>query len=153
MNEDVKKGLAEARWRARFEPLLRDPLVIYDGAHNPDGIRALTENVKILLGGRAVLVFGVMADKDYRDMIGTVSAVADRVFTVKPDNSRSLDPAESAVLFREYGVPAEECGTVTDGISRAIAYAEEAKKPVLVMGTLYMYAEAASAVIRERETL
>ncbi len=151
-NEDIKKGLADARWRARFEPLCRDPLVVYDGAHNPDGVRALTENVKVLLGGRAILVFGVMADKDYRDMIGTVASVADRVFTVKPDNPRSLDPEASAALFRERGVPAETCDTVGDGVARAIAAAKCDNLPVLIMGTLYMYAEAERAVLRERGT-
>ena len=152
-NEDIKNGLASARWSARFEPLMREPLVVYDGAHNPDGIRALTENVRILLGGRAILVFGVMADKDFAEMIKTVAPVADRVFTVKPDNPRSLDPAKSASLFEECGVPAETCGTVADGISRAIAAAEKTKLPVLIMGTLYMYAEAAPAVLRERKTV
>ncbi len=151
-NEDIKKGLAAARWSARFEPLLSDPLVIYDGAHNPDGIRALKENVKELLGGDAVLVFGVMADKDWREMIKTVSPVANRVFTVRPDNPRSLDPAESASAFLECGVPAEACGSVPDGVSRAISFAKEVKRPVLIMGTLYMYAEAEPAVLRERKT-
>ena len=150
-NEDIKKGLAAVRWHARFEPLLESPLVIYDGAHNPDGIRALTENVNVLLGGHAILVFGVMADKDRDEMIKTVSPVADRVFTVKPDNPRSLDPGVSAGLFRERGVHAEECDSVADGISRAIRTAKETGLPVLVMGTLYMYAEAVSAVLRERK--
>ena len=152
-NEDIEKGLAAARWSARFEPLCGDPLTVYDGAHNPDGIRALTENVKVLLGGRAILVFGVMADKDYREMIGTVAPVAERVFTVKPDNPRSLDPEKAAALFRENGVPAEECGAVAEGVRRAFDAARETGLPVLIMGTLYMYAEAASAVLRERETL
>ena len=34
----VKKGLLAARWQARFEILSREPLVIFDGAHNPQGI-------------------------------------------------------------------------------------------------------------------
>ncbi|MBR3423699.1 MAG: bifunctional folylpolyglutamate synthase/dihydrofolate synthase [Clostridia bacterium] len=152
-NEDVKKGLAAARWSARFEPLMREPLVIYDGAHNPDGIRALSENVKTLLGGSAILVFGVMADKDFAEMIKTVAPSAERVFTVRPDNPRSLDPEKSAALFEELGVHAETCGSVADGISRAIAAAEKTKLPVLIMGTLYMYAEAEPAVLRERKTV
>jgi folylpolyglutamate synthase/dihydropteroate synthase len=94
-----------------------------------------------------------MADKEYREMIRTVAPSAGRVFTVKPDNPRSLDPAVSAALFRENGVPAEECGTVEDGVRRAFAAAEKSGLPVLIMGTLYMYAEAATAVLRERETL
>ncbi|MBQ7930021.1 MAG: bifunctional folylpolyglutamate synthase/dihydrofolate synthase, partial [Clostridia bacterium] len=34
----VKSGLLAAQWKARFEILAEDPLVIYDGAHNPQGI-------------------------------------------------------------------------------------------------------------------
>ncbi len=147
-DEAIKKGLADARWRARFETLCVDPLVVYDGAHNPDGIRALCENVRTLLGGGAILVFGVMEDKDYRSMIKAVSRVARYAFTVKPDNPRSLDPGVSASLFSEEGVGAAVCPSVEDGIARAVGLGRMTGAPVLIMGTLYMYAEAEPAVRR-----
>lgn len=140
--QSVRDGLAAARWPARFETLSRDPLVIYDGAHNPDGIRALTENVNELLGGRAILVMGVMADKDYRSMVSSLRPVAARVFTVRPDNPRSLDPSVTSALFEEKGVPAAAAETVEEGISLAVKEGEKTGLPVLVMGTLYMYCEA-----------
>ncbi|MBQ7475347.1 MAG: bifunctional folylpolyglutamate synthase/dihydrofolate synthase [Clostridia bacterium] len=144
----VRRGLRETRWPARFETLAADPLVIYDGAHNPDGVEALTENVRLLLGGRAVIVFGVMADKSYEEMIKTAATVAERVYTVRPDNPRSLDPAVSAELFDRLGAPARSCGSVGEGISLAGEEARERGLPVVIMGTLYMYAEASDEVRR-----
>ena len=41
----VENGLFSAHWKARFEILSKSPLVIYDGAHNPNGIASAVENI------------------------------------------------------------------------------------------------------------
>ena len=142
----IAEGLANARADARFETLRRDPPVIFDGAHNPDGIRALTENINALLGGRVILVFGVMGDKNYAEMIKTLAPSVRYAFTVRPSNPRSLDPSVSAALFEEAGVIAEARPAVGDGIAAAAAKAEETGLPVLIAGSLYSYAEATDAL-------
>ena len=40
-DEAILDGIAGARFPARIEVLSRRPLVVLDGAHNPDGARAL----------------------------------------------------------------------------------------------------------------
>ena len=147
-DENVAAGLASAKWPARFETLSRDPLVIYDGAHNPNGVAALCENVRTLCGGRVILVTGVMADKDYRPMAEELSPLTEKVFTVTPGNPRALDAEKLAGVYAAAGADAVPCATVDEGIRLA---AEEGKRtglPVVISGTLYMYAEAAPAVRR-----
>ena len=144
----ISEGLAGARWPARFETLWRDPLVIYDGAHNPNGVRALAENVRALCGGRVILVTGVMADKDYRPMAEELSPLTEKVFTVTPGNPRALDAEKLAGVFGAAGADAVPCGTVEEGIRLAVEAGKASGLPVVVSGTLYMYAEAAPAVRR-----
>ncbi|MFK5280457.1 bifunctional folylpolyglutamate synthase/dihydrofolate synthase, partial [Lacticaseibacillus paracasei] len=40
-SQEIRKGLAASRWPARLEKLSDEPLIVIDGAHNPDGIKGL----------------------------------------------------------------------------------------------------------------
>ena len=69
----VCQGLSAVRWPARFELLSRDPIIIYDGGHNPEGVRAAVASIKAYFGGQRVnILSGVMADKDRGEMIETM---------------------------------------------------------------------------------
>ncbi|MBR0136613.1 MAG: folate family ECF transporter S component, partial [Clostridia bacterium] len=66
-DEAVKRGLENAVWPARFELISKEPVVIFDGSHNPDGVALAAESIrKLFPGKKAVLLMGVMADKDYK---------------------------------------------------------------------------------------
>ena len=47
ISEDaIRTGLAQATWPGRFELLSREPLLIVDGAHNPNGVEALVDTIR-----------------------------------------------------------------------------------------------------------
>ena len=46
--KNVKEAVEHSQWRGRFETISKDPLIIIDGAHNEQGIRALCESMKQL---------------------------------------------------------------------------------------------------------
>lgn len=145
--EAVKKGLANVRWRGRFERLCDDPLIFSDGAHNPEGIAAAVQGIKHYFKDRPVaLISGVMADKDYTDMARMLSQVACRVFTLTPDNPRSLPAAQYADVFRGVGVPAEAHDCASEAVAAAVAFARKTGTPVFSLGSLYMYAEVTDAL-------
>ncbi|MBE6724887.1 MAG: bifunctional folylpolyglutamate synthase/dihydrofolate synthase [Ruminococcaceae bacterium] len=156
----VAEGLSRVRWKARMEVLhAADPLMVYDGAHNPQGVSGAAENIRSLLSplsedGRIGLLMGVMADKDHRDMIRTLSSFAAFAVTVRPDNARSLDPQSAAREFRECGVTAESGADLAEAVRRAVGLARESKRPLLCLGSLYMYADvkrAAAELFAEEE--
>ena len=143
----IREGLAAAHWPGRFEILCRDPLIISDGGHNPEGVHAAVNSVKQCLGDtRVMLLSGVMADKDYRVMVEDMASVARRVFTVKPSNPRSLDAHDYAAMFRRAGVPAEAFETVDEGVAAAVRAASAEGCPLLSLGSLYLYAELHTAL-------
>lgn len=149
--EAVDSGLGSAFWKARFEILSSSPLVIYDGAHNPQGVMGALENIKHYLSpltedGRVALLMGVMADKDHSRMIKALSPLCAKAFTVKPDNARSLDSAGVEREFEENGVVSEAFESLTDGVCAAVRYAGEEKIPLVCLGSLYMYADVKKAV-------
>ena len=149
--EAVEEGLSRVRWKARFERLAADPTVIYDGAHNPQGIAAAAENIRAILSpmtpdGRVSLLMGVMADKEHREMIEMLAPLADHVTTVTPRNARSLSAGDAAREFRECGTEAEASDILEEGVARAVRRAKESGRPLVCLGSLYMYADVKRAV-------
>jgi len=153
ISEDaVRDGLAAARWPARFELLSTHPITVYDGAHNPEGVASAVRNIKLFFGEKhPVAVVGVMADKDYSLMTEALSAVVSEVYCVTPDNPRALDSTLLAQAFKEKGVTAVSFESLEKGVFEAMKKANAENVPVVLLGSLYMYAEAADAVSRFAE--
>ncbi len=148
ISEDaVRAGLAAVRWRGRFEKLCDTPLIFSDGAHNPEGIAAAAKGIRHYFAGKPVaLLTGVMADKDYTDMVATLAPLTCRVFTLTPNNPRSLSAADYAAVYRKAGVEASAHDTVEDAVAAAVAYARETGVPLFSLGSLYMYVEVTDAL-------
>ena len=150
--EAIREGLASVKWPARFEVLSKDPLIIADGGHNPEGIDAAIESVKTYFKDEKILLLtGVMADKDYDRMVARMGEVASRAFCVRPANDRALDPAKYAESFRAIGIPAKGYATVAEGVRAAAETAKREGKALLCLGSLYMYGEVRAAVLGEVE--
>lgn len=136
----LREGLAKASWKARFERLSDDPLVFYDGGHNIEGVQAAVETVKAYFPGRKIHVMsGVMADKKYGDMAKKIAEIADRVYTVTPDNPRALAAEKYAALYRSLGLPAEAYDSFDSAVDAAIKDCRENGAPLLCLGSLYSY--------------
>lgn len=145
--EAVRRGLAAVRWPARFEIIGRDPLIIADGGHNPEGIDGAIASIRAYFGDRKVgIVTGVMADKDVAYMTDRISEVASAVFCLTPDNPRALPAAEYASLYQARGISAKAFPTVRNALSAAVTWAKETGRPLVSLGSLYMYGEIRQAL-------
>ncbi|MBR3035481.1 MAG: hypothetical protein IKI53_08945, partial [Firmicutes bacterium] len=138
----VYDGMKNAVWAGRFQVLHEEPLVLLDGAHNPNGAGELAQCLDSYLPGQKLtLMMGVMADKDYRSMLDIMMPYASRVFCVTPPSDRSLPSAELARIIREeYGVPAQDAGPSSEGIARAFEACRE-NDILVVFGSLYQAGE------------
>lgn len=146
-DEAVYSGLFEAKWAARFEIIGEEPTVIFDGAHNPEGILAAVESIKHYFGDKRVVVFtGVLKDKDYNYIANKLSEVASAAFTITPDNKRALDAAEYARILTESGVEAIPCSTVREALRLGKEKASELKTALCCLGSLYTYVEVINAL-------
>ena len=138
--EAILEGIKETRWSARFEILSRDPIVIYDGAHNPEGIAVATNSIKTYYpGGRVTVISGVLRDKDYISVAKMISEVADKVYVITPDSPRALPASEYREIFLGYGVDAEEMPSIADAVKAGVKRARECSSPLFSLGSLYTY--------------
>lgn len=146
-DEAVRLGMESVYWPARFEVINEDPLMIYDGAHNPEGLRACIDSIKRFFKGQRVnIISGVMKDKDVSQMLPVISEVANEAFTVTPDNPRSMKSKEYADHFNEYGIKAYSFDTVEEGVRAALEASKKAGVPLVSLGTLYMYGDVRDAL-------
>lgn len=137
--EAIRRGIGAVRWPGRLQSLQRRgkrPLLL-DGAHNPDGARALAAHLDALgLSGRVDLLFGALSDKDVAGTFAPLGDRARRVVLVAPDSPRALPAAE---LARRLGRSQSEAAP---GVPSALERLErEGEGLVLVAGSLYLVGE------------
>lgn len=147
--EAVRAGLANTLWRARFELLSTDPIAVYDGGHNMEGVTAAAESIRLYFPDeKVILLTGVMEDKEYREMAGVLAPLTAGAVTVTPDNPRSLPAPRYAEVFNALGVPAASSDTIPEGVRQAVALAKAQGSPLIMLGSLYMYSDVKAELLR-----
>ena len=106
--KNIRSGLKNAVWRGRFDTVSREPLIIADGAHNRQAFYELRKSLESYFPGKKfIFVAGVLADKDYTAAAEILSPLAEKVYTVTPDNPRALSAQKLAAEFIKFGADAE----------------------------------------------
>jgi len=136
-------GLARARWPGRFEPCPAEPRLWWDGAHNPDGARALAAACRAAGLEPGVLVVALSRDKDAAAMLAELAALSPRppLIATRSRSERALPPDKLAAAARRAGFGAETAPDVAAACRRALARASR-ESPVLLTGSLFAVGEA-----------
>lgn len=137
--EAIMAGLAEARWPARFEIIKENPLVIFDGAHNPQGVSAAVESIRSYFDKKVIVFSGVLRDKDYMQIAESISSVAETVLTVTPENPRALSAVEYSKIYESLGVKSAPCNNIEEAIRMGARLALESDTALCCLGSLYTY--------------
>ena len=148
--EAIRQGLSRVRWEARFELLKEaDPIILYDGSHNPDGATNAVKSIEAYFPEQRVnILTGVMGDKDFDAIIEVIKPVTACAYTVKPSTPRALDAELYAAHFRTHGVNAKGYTDLTEGVRAAIEESRQQGLPLVCLGSLYLYGELTDAVDR-----
>ncbi len=153
-------AVRETRWEGRLETIRRRPLVLLDGAHNPEGAEALAAHLKDVVRRPVVLVFAAMKDKDLRAMTRVLFPLSSAVVLTRVPYKRSATPEEvlaaappfegpvllepdtrkavELALSLSGKPPGTRLGTWTKGTRPRL---ERAASPVVVAGSLFLVGE------------
>lgn len=139
----ASRGLAATRWPGRLEALQRDPLVVIDVGHTPEGVRAALAGFETMRGDRpSVLVCGASHDKNIGDMI---AAIAPAFSTVICASARHKGAPAAVIAAHVQGAnPIADIAlaeSVADARRLALARASAANGAVYVGGGLFLAAE------------
>lgn len=155
ISEDtIRNGLRTARWPGRMEEI--QPGVYLDGAHNEDGIEMLLRTAESReCEGKRFLLFGVMADKRYEEMIGQIaeSALFQEVAVTAVDEKRSLSLEKEKEVWMKYGEDAGAGIAVSFHENAGEAYGQllarkKSKDVVYIAGSLYLIGQMKSFLRR-----
>ena len=143
-------GIAKATNSGRLEIVKHEPIVLLDGAHNPDGMKTLRTTLDEDFDyDKLILVLGILSDKDIPSMLSTIVPVADIIVVTKSHNSRACEPSKLKEMIEKSGYKKKVI--VKDQISAAVEYAESIankKDLICVTGSLFTVGEAREYILK-----
>lgn len=144
----VKSALSSVCHPARLELLRKDPVILLDGAHNPDGIETLADFVKSNLSDKKIVcIMGMLRDKDSISSIEILNGLFDTVITVPIQNPRSMTQSELADVCRGHFENVKEKADVISAVDEAFALADNEKYAIVICGSLYLAGEIRQVVL------
>ena len=135
--EVVAAGVKAAKWNARFQVLSKEPCFIIDGAHNVDAIELLAKTVNLSFTNQPIdFIIGVLKDKEYQKMMEIITPLANRIFTITPQNARGLDGKVLAEEIRKWHSDVICCDSMDEAVTMALEHAKETGSAILAFGSL-----------------
>lgn len=149
----MRAGFAHTHWNGRFTVLQKDPMVIIDGAHNPDGAAELEKSILQCLQGKQIYgVCGVFKDKEYDKVLQAILPHMKEVTTIQtPGNPRALPAEELAEAAQKYCPQVHAEKNIVKAVQEAIQKAGEDDGVVLAFGSLSFLGEIRKAVKHTQE--
>jgi dihydrofolate synthase/folylpolyglutamate synthase len=161
-DEAIRSGLAGVNWPGRLQLIQRPDgqKILLDGAHNVAGAKVLREALSgwsssfSLSGGAPkrelqhagpetgapiTLILGVLQDKDWRHICGTLAPLAARIFTVPVSSERAADAHELAAACATANPSAKTVASAS--LSEALDKSADGTF-VVITGSLYLVGEA-----------
>ena len=138
----IRTGLETVSWPGRLQMVQTKSgqNILLDGAHNVAGAKVLREALENNFPAtKRTLILGVLQDKDWQRICGTLAPLASRIFTVPVSSERSANPGQLAAACRTANVSAEifACDSLRDAL-RKITNDDFA----VITGSLYLVGEA-----------
>jgi len=138
----IKSGIKAAKNPGRFEILSHNPVVIYDGAHNKNGMTALAKCLVRYFPKwqGATFIMAFMGDKDISGELEILKNQGllenSEIFAVKvKNNPRAAETAMVCDYAKALGINATPYLDLKDAYTTALSLG----KPVILCGSLYLY--------------
>ncbi len=144
LDEDaVRAALAASTSPGRVEVVARHPLIVLDGAHNPDAARALVDTLRESFHWtRLLLVMACFADKDVEELGHILGPISDAAYVTATASSRAAPRQRVAAALRDGGVDdVTALETVAEALQAARTDAGD-DDLIVVTGSFYTVADA-----------
>ena len=134
--QSIERGIARTQWRARLEKLVvKGKECWVDGLHNAHAARAVAPFIEKNVATPRLLVFGIMADKNVREVASILFPLFTEVITTEPYPPRSATAADLAALGREMGLTATAIAKPRSAFDAALSMPH---RSVFIGGSLYL---------------
>ena len=145
----VERGLAETRWRGRFEriALVDGGEIVIDGAHNAAGMVALCQSWREVFGAaRPTIILSAAANKDAAALVAPLAEIAASFICTVPATTRETASPEDLAALIPSEIPAESAASVAE----ALEVAKGGSGKILAAGSLFLACELISLLDGDR---
>lgn len=99
----IEEGLRKVKWPGRIEKVGENPLIILDGAHNKDGMKALLDTLQSNFSfNRIFVMVAMMRDKEVKEMLSLLLPFVHKVIATELSTEpRSYLAEELQELIKE----------------------------------------------------
>lgn len=140
----IEQGLKKVTWPGRIEKVSERPIILFDGAHNEDGMKVLVETLKHNFSyNRLFVMIGMMRDKDAEQMLSLLLPLADKIIATQLiEEQRSYSAEELADIVKQQSEDREVIPMqLSDkGFDQLKEWADE-DDLILITGSLYLVSE------------
>lgn len=139
--QSMRNGLSNIVWPARLDIWSREPLVIIDGSHNPEGVAASTDVLAKLGLTPITYVVACMSDKDAKGIVRALAPTARRIIATQVNIGRSANASDIGTIASEESVGTVEIVTeANEALNRAVS--TDAGEGTCIIGSFYLAGEA-----------
>jgi dihydrofolate synthase/folylpolyglutamate synthase len=144
----IIEGVEAATHMGRLERWEGSPSLLFDGAHNGAGARALRAFLDEFVHVPITLVFGAMRDKALDEMAALLFPAASLLIFTAPRNPRASEPEELARVAMACGIDSSRImlAASSEEASRIARAHTPARGLILYTGSLYLVGEIESAL-------
>ena len=139
--DSITDSLARVSWPGRLQILSRRPLLIVDGAHNPDAAKKLKQALKQYFDfDQAIVVIGSSCDKDMPGIVSELVSLFDKVIVTRSQHPRAMAPELISAELARYRIETQVSDDVPSALAQALSLAGD-RDLICVAGSLFIVAE------------
>lgn len=96
-DEKLLLGMQNAAWPGRLEMVCREPRILLDGAHNPEGMETLVQALRDTYRYEKLhVMMGMLSTKHHHDALRHILPLADTVIFTEPNYRKKMDADQLA---------------------------------------------------------
>lgn len=154
---DLAEGLRSTAWPGRLETVSREPRILLDGAHNPEGMQALAAALRDVYDyDRLNVMIAMMPNKNHEHSLRHILPMVDTLVITEPDFHKKMKADDLAAVVRDLRATAGGPRRIViepdwrEALSHLLGSenAMSARTLNVVTGTLYLIADVRSWLLR-----
>lgn len=144
--QQIRTGLVKAHWPGRMETISKAPVVIVDGAHNPEGLEAFSATIKQRFEGKKVtVVFAALEDKDLESMLPLLKGLGEEIFFTEFDFPRA---SSAEKLKKMSGIKEAKAESDWNVLLKKLLLSLDSDEVLAITGSLYFISEVKAAIVK-----
>lgn len=121
--ENIQKALKTLKTPCRLELVKKNPTIILDAAHNPQGVSRLADFLKENCRSRKIHgIVGMFRDKDYENSLKNISGIFETIYTISPNNKRAETLEKITECAKKYCKNVIPCKNIKFALSKAESF-------------------------------